>query len=63
MNATPVNASDSSDRPPASPLDTLGHANTEAFVESFVIYCMAICVCMFGYSLGYVLYLWCVGEH
>ena len=65
MNATPANVSSpaSSDRPPPSALNTISHADTEAVVKSFVIYCMAICVVMFCYSLGYALYLWCVGEH
>jgi len=65
MNTSPthVGSPGTSDKPPPPPLETMGHVNTEAVVESFVIYCMAICLCMFAYSLGYALYLWCMGEH
>lgn len=64
MNATPANVSSSGDGPlPPPPLDAMGHANTETVVENFVISCMAICVTMFCYSLGYTLYLWLVSDH
>lgn len=65
MNATPVaNINSSCDGPPLSPLeDTMGHAHSETLVENFVYMCLALCVTMFCYSLGYALYLWFIDEH
>ena len=59
---TEIGSPCTSDKPPPAPLETMGHVNTEDVMESFVIYCMAICLVMFAYSLGYALYLWCMGE-
>ena len=66
MNASPTEIGSPPPPPPPPPpptLETMGHVNPEAVVESFAIYCLAVFLCMFAYSLGYALYLWCMGEH